>query len=339
MRIAINGLGRIGRQALKVALVRQGLEVVAVNDLTEVENMAYLLRFDSVYGRYSEQIYADFDSEELVIAGNRISYLSEENPEKLPWKSMRVDVVVESTGRFASHLGGLRHINAGARRVVISANAADADISIVMGVNHDDFDPTKHQIMANCSCTTNAAAPIAKVLNDNFNIRKAFLTTVHGVTASQRLVDGPHKDWRRGRAAFASIVPTTTGAAKAVSRVIPELEGRITGSAYRVPVLAGSIVEVVATIAKETSAEEVNQAFRQAAQSQGLKGIVEVSDEKLVSADILGTTASAIIDSSFTEVINFPDVKDENLVRVTAWYDNEHAYAERLMDLVELVGR
>lgn len=338
MRVAINGLGRIGRSALKVALGRSGVEVVAVNDLVAIENSAYLLKYDSVYGRFSGSVEAQPQNSKIVVNDRPIKYLSVDDPTQLPWKELDIDVVVESTGRFADHLGGTKHINAGARKVIISANAKDADISIVMGVNHEKYNPSEHHIVANCSCTTNAAAPVLKVLSDSFTVRKALMTTIHGVTSTQNLVDGPNSDWRRGRAAFASIIPTTTGAAKAVSRVIPELEGRLTGMAYRVPVLGGSIVEVAATIAKETSAKEVNDVFRQAAKGD-YKNIIEVSDEQLVSADILETTASAIIDSVWTAVVNFPDVKDENLIRVSAWYDNEYAYAVRLTDLMELVGR
>lgn len=338
MRIAINGLGRIGRQALKIALQREAVEIVAVNDLADISTIAYLLRYDSVYGKFDGTIEADAENKKLIVNGTPIPYLSLKDPEELPWKQMQVDVAIEATGKFADHLGGMRHLNVGAKKVIISANAEDADASIVMGVNQEIYDPTKHHIIANCSCTTNAAAPVVKILDEAFTIRKAYLTTVHAVTATQSLVDSPNKNLRRARAAFASIVPQPTGAATAVTRVLPKLEGRITGSAYRVPVLSGSIVEIVATIAKETAVLEVNDVFREA--SVGVyKGIVEVSDEELVSADVLGTTASAVVDLPLTEVINFPDVKDENLVRVSAWYDNEYAYAVRLVDLVELVGK
>lgn len=339
MRIAINGLGRVGRQALKIALQREGVEVAAVNDLTDIGNVAYLLKYDSVYGRFKGAVEADTQNSELKVNGFSVPYLSIKDPEQLPWKEKNVDVVVEATGKFADHLGGMRHINAGAKKVVISANAADADLSVVMGVNQDQYDPTEHHIISNCSCTTNAAAPVLKILDEAFAIRKAYLTTVHAVTSSQALVDAPSTKRRRGRAAFASIVPTSTGAAEAVSRVLPKLEGRITGSAYRAPVLCGSVVEIVATVAEETSVEEVNGVFREASVSGQYKGIVEVSDEELVSTDIIGTTASATVDLPLTEVINFTDVKDENLVRVAAWYDNEYAYAVRLIDLVELVGK
>ncbi len=317
MRIAINGLGRIGRAALKVAMERPEVEVIAVNDLADLETLKYLLKYDSVYGKFDR-------AGEL---GSSIQVFSEKDPEKLPWHDLGVDSVVESTGRFTDKVDAMKHLAAGAKKVVISANSKDADLSIVMGVNHEQYNPSEHNILANCSCTTNCAAPVMKVLNDNFTIRKAYMTTVHAVTASQGLVDGPKKPLREGRAAFASIIPTDTGAAKAVVRVLPELEGRITGSAFRVPVLCGSVLEVVAQIAEETRPDKINQIFQKAA-AENFKRIIEVSDEGLVSTDIIGTTASAIVDLPLTEVLG-------DFVRVVAWYDNEYAYACRLMDLVE----
>jgi len=268
----------------------------------------------------------------LRIGGTCLKVFSEKDPEKLPWADLGIDVVIESTGLFTDKIGAMKHLAAGARKVIISANSNDADLSVVMGVNHHLYDPSKHNVIANCSCTTNCAAPVLKVLNDNFTIRKAYLTTVHAVTSTQSLVDGPSKDQRRGRAAFTSIIPTDTGAAEAIVRVLPELSGRITGSAFRVPVLCGSVLEVVAHIAEETSPAEVNEIFKKAA-AENFKGIIEVNEEGLVSTDIIGTTASAIVDLPLTEVINFPDVKDENMVKVVAWYDNEYAYACRLIDL------
>lgn len=327
MRIAINGLGRIGRAALKVALERPEVEVVAVNDLADLETLKYLLKYDSVYGKFDK----------AVELGRSIKVLSEKDPEKLPWADLGIDVVIESTGFFTDNVGAMKHLAAGAKKVVISANSKDADLSVVMGVNHEQYNPLEHNVVANCSCTTNCAAPVMKILNDDFTIRKAYMTTIHAVTSTQNLVDGPNKKLRRGRAAFASIIPTSTGAADAVVRVLPELEDRITGAAFRVPVLCGSVLEIVAHIAKEISAEKVNEVFREAA-SIKFKGIIGVNDEGLVSADIIGTTTSAIIDLPLTEVIDFPDVKDESMVRVVAWYDNEHAYGVRLIDLVEFIG-
>ena len=324
MKIAINGLGRIGRAALKVAIDRSEVEVAAVNDLADLETLKYLLKYDSVYGKFD-------GADEL---GRSIQVLCEKDPEKLPWADLGVEIVVESTGFFADKTGAMKHLSAGAQKVIVSANSKDADLSVVMGVNHEQYNPLEHNIIANCSCTTNCAAPVMKVLNDNLTIRKAYMTTVHAVTSTQNLVDGPNEKLRRGRAAFASIVPTSTGAADAVVRVLPELEGRITGAAFRVPVLCGSVLEVVAHIAGETSPEEVNEVFKKAS-TKDFKEIIEVNDEGLVSTDIIGTTASAIVDLPLTEVIDFPDVKDENIVRVVAWYDNEYAYACRLIDLVE----
>ncbi len=319
MKIAINGLGRIGRAALKVAMGRPEVEVAAVNDLTDLETLKYLLKYDSVYGRFDK-------ADEL---GRSIQALSEKDPEKLPWADLGVDVVVESTGFFADKSGAMKHLQAGAKKVIISANSKDADLSVVMGVNHAQYNPLEHNIIANCSCTTNCAAPVMKVLNDNFTVKKAYMTTVHAVTSTQNLVDGPNEKLRRGRAAFASIIPTSTGAASAVVRVLPELEGRITGAAFRVPVLCGSVLEVVAQIAEETSPEKVNEVFKKAA-SGNFKNIIETNDEGLVSTDIIGTTASAIVDLPLTEVIG-------DFVRVVVWYDNEYAYALRLIDLVKFI--
>jgi len=328
LKIAINGLGRIGRAALKVAMERPGVEVAAVNDLADLETLKYLLKYDSVYGKFDK-------ADEL---GRSIQVFCEKDPEKLPWSKLGIDIVIESTGFFADKSGAMKHIHAGAKKVIVSANSKSADISVVMGVNHEEYNPLEHNVLANCSCTTNCAAPMMKVLNDNFTVKKAYMTTVHAVTSTQNLVDGPsRKDPRRGRAAFASIVPTGTGAAAAVVRVLPNLKDRITGSAFRVPVLCGSALEVVTHIAGETSPKKVNEVFKNASEKD-FRGIIEVNDEGLVSTDIVGTTASAIVDTPLTEVIDFPDVKDENIVRVVAWYDNEYAYACRLIDLVEFVS-
>ena len=320
MKIAINGLGRIGRAALKVAMERPEVEVTAVNDLADLETLKYLLKYDSVYGKFDR-------ADEL---GRSIQVLSEKDPEKLPWADLGVDVVIESTGFFADKIGAMKHLAAGAKKVIISANSKDVDLSVVMGVNHEQYNPLEHNIIANCSCTTNCAAPVMKVLNDSFTIRKAYMTTIHAVTSTQNLVDGPNEKLRRGRAAFASIIPTSTGAVDAVVRVLPELEGRITGAAFRVPVLCGSVLEVIAHIAEETSPEKINEVFKNASEKD-FKGIIEINDEGLVSADIIGTTASAILDLPLTEVLG-------DFVRVVAWYDNEYAYAVRLIDLVGFIN-
>ena len=320
MKIAINGLGRIGRAALKVALDRPEVDLVAVNDLVDLETLKYLLKRDSVYGK--------FDKADGL--GRSIQVFFEKDPEKLPWADLGVEVVIESTGFFANKEGAAKHLVAGAKKVIISANSKDADLSVVVGVNHELYNPLEHNVIANCSCTTNCAAPVMKVLHDNFTIKKAYMTTVHAVTSTQNLVDGPSEKKRRGRAAFSSIIPTSTGAAEAVVRVLPELKDRITGSAFRVPVLCGSVLEVVAHIAGETSPEKVNEVFEKAA-ADSFKGIIETNNEGLVSTDIVGTTASAIVDLPLTEVI-------KDFVRVVAWYDNEYAYACRLVDLVEYIG-
>ena len=320
MKIAINGLGRIGRAALKVALDRPEVDLVAVNDLVDLETLKYLLKHDSVYGK--------FDKADGL--GRSIQVFFEKDPKKLPWADLGVEVVIESTGFFANKEGAAKHLVAGAKKVIISANSKDADLSVVVGVNHELYNPLEHNVIANCSCTTNCAAPVMKVLHDNFTIKKAYMTTVHAVTSTQNLVDGPSEKKRRGRAAFSSIIPTSTGAAEAVVRVLPELKDRITGSAFRVPVLCGSVLEVVAHIAGETSPEKVNEVFEKAA-ADSFKGIIETNNEGLVSTDIVGTTASAIVDLPLTEVI-------KDFVRVVAWYDNEYAYACRLIDLVEYIG-
>ena len=322
IKIAINGFGRIGRAAFKRILDNHSdLEVVAINDLTDIKTLKHLLKYDSVYGAYNKEI------------GKNIKILAEPKPEKLPWGKLGVDIVLECTGYFVDLQGAKKHLNAGAKKVIISANAKNEDVPhFVLGVNEQDYEPKKHNIIANCSCTTNCAAPIIKILNDNFGILKAQMATIHAVTSTQNLVDGPHKDLRRARAAMVNIVPTTTGASKAVVRVLPELKGKISGSAFRVPVICGSILEIVAQIQKETTAEKINQVLQKQA-NKGLKGILEVSSEPLVSSDIIGTTASAIIDLPLTEVL------EKNLIKVIAWYDNEWAYACRLADLAEYIGK
>ena len=337
IKIAINGFGRIGRPTLKRILKNHpDLDIIAINDLTDPKNLAHLLKYDSVYGTYEKEVKGGKDF--LLIDGKKIKVFSEPDPENLPWKDLGVDVVIESTGRFTDREGASKHLKAGAKKVIISANSKDADLSLVLGVNHHQYDPLKHHLIANCSCTTNCAAPVIKVLHENFGVLKAQMLTVHAVTATQSLVDGPKKDLREGRAAFANIIPAETGAAKAVVRVIPGLEGRISGSAFRVPVLCGSVLEVVAQVEKETTAEKINEAFRKEAK-RGLKGILSVSENYLVSSDIVGTSFSGIVDLSLTEVLDLPEIKDENLIKVVAWYDNEYAYGCRLAEFAEYVGK
>jgi len=337
IKIAINGFGRIGRPTLKRILKNHpDLDIVAINDLTDPETLAHLLKYDSVYGTYEKEVKGGKDF--LLVNGKKVKVFSEPDPEKLPWKDLGVDVVIESTGRFTDREGASKHLKAGAKKVIISANSKDADVSLVLGVNHHQYDPLKHHLIANCSCTTNCAAPVIKVLHENFGVLKAQMLTVHAVTATQSLVDGPKKDLRKGRAAFANIIPAETGADKAVVRVIPELEGRISGSAFRVPILCGSVLEVVAQVEKETTAEEINEAFKKEAEKE-LKGLLSVSEIYLVSSDIVGSSFSGIVDLSLTEVLDLPEIKDENLIKVVAWYDNEYAYGCRLAELAEYVGK
>ncbi|MCG2686355.1 type I glyceraldehyde-3-phosphate dehydrogenase [Candidatus Parcubacteria bacterium] len=316
--IAINGFGRIGRQFYKLAAASPDLEVVAVNDLTDRETLLHLLKYDSVYGK--------FDS-----PSKTPQFLSEKDPSQLPWKKLGVAVVVESTGRFTARGDAAGHLKAGAKKVIISANSKDADLSVVLGVNHEQYDSGKHEVLANCSCTTNCAAPVVKVLDDQFGVVRAQLTTVHAYTSTQNLVDGPQKDLRRARAAALSIIPTTTGAAKAVVQVLPQLKGKLDALAFRVPVACGSVIDLVAEVKKEVTVEEINRAFEKAAAGK-LAGILEYSEEPLVSADIVGSTLSAIFDAPLTRVV------DGSLVKIVAWYDNEWAYAARLVDLCKLVG-
>ncbi len=319
IKVAINGFGRIGRQFYRQVASEGGLVVVAINDLTPRDNLEYLLQYDSVYSRFDQAIPRE------------TNFFAEKDPSQLPWKSLGVDVVVESTGAFTDREGAAKHLSAGAKKVLITAPAKDPDITIVLGVNHEDYSPKKHDIVSMASCTTNCAAPVIKILHDAFSIQHAFLTTVHAYTATQLLVDGPaKKDWRRGRAGAVNVIPTTTGAARAVAEVIPELKGCLDGVALRVPLASGSITDVVAKVGRKVTVEAVNEAFTHASQGK-LQGILEVSDEGLVSSDIVGTTASAIVDLPFTRVLG------GNLVKVMAWYDNEWAYASRLVDVVKLL--
>jgi len=338
MKIAINGFGRIGRSALKRVIDNHPeTEVVAINDLAEVQTLSHLLKHDTVYGIYEREIGTK--NSHLLIGGKEIRVISEPKPENLPWKDLKVDVVLECTGRFTSKEEAEKHLKAGAKKVIISANSKTEEVPhFVLGVNEEKYLPKKDQVVANCSCTTNCAAPVIKALHQNFNILKAQMSTVHAVTSSQNLVDAPHKDWRRARAAFNNIVPTTTGAAKAVTRVLPELEGLISGSALRVPVICGSILEIVAQIEKEVTVDQVNKVFEEKAKGE-LKGILSVSNDHLASSDIIGNPSSAIVDLCLTEVLDLPGLKDENLIKVAAWYDNEYAYACRLVELAEYIGQ
>jgi len=330
VRVAINGFGRIGRSFYRIAHSHPEIEVVAINDLTDAKTLAHLLKYDSVHGKFDAEVYAEGDS--LVIDGKSIRVYADPNPEELPWKELEVDVVLEATGRFRDREGASKHLKAGAKKVVISAPAKEPDITIVMGVNHSSYDPSKHNIVSNASCTTNCLAPVAKVLLENFGIESGFLTTVHSYTMDQRLLDAPHKDLRRARAAAVNMVPTTTGAAKAVGLVIPELKGKFNGISIRVPTPDVSLIDFVCVVKKEVTPEEVNAALKEAAEGE-LKGILEYCEEPLVSVDFMGNPHSSIVDALSTDVIN------GNLVKVIAWYDNEWGYSCRLVDLIEYMAK
>lgn len=329
-RIAINGFGRIGRNALRVLLERDSdLEIVAVNDLTEPAALARLLAFDTTAGRLGRPVTAEKDA--LVVDGRRIAVLAERDPALLPWAELGVDIVLESTGRFTSADAARAHLEAGAKKVLVSAPSAGADATVAYGVNTGAYDPATHTIISNASCTTNALAPLAAVLDDLAGIEHGFMTTVHAYTQEQNLQDAPHRDARRARAAAVNIVPTTTGAAKAIGLVLPNLDGKLSGDSIRVPVPVGSIVELNTTVARDVSRDDVLAAYRAAAEGP-LAGILEYSDDALVSSDITGNPASAIFDSALTRV-------DGRHIKVVAWYDNEWGFSNRLIDTLELLAR
>jgi glyceraldehyde 3-phosphate dehydrogenase len=329
-RIGINGFGRIGRNYFRAALAQGAdLEIVAVNDLTSPEALAHLLKYDSVGGRLKETV--EVKEGNLVVNGNAIKVLAERDPANLPWGELGVDIVIESTGFFTKAAAAKKHIEAGAKKVLISAPASDEDITIVMGVNHELYDPAAHHIISNASCTTNCLGPLAKVINDEFGIERGLMTTVHAYTADQNLQDGPHNDLRRARAAAINMVPTSTGAAKAIGLVLPELKGKLDGYAIRVPVPTGSATDLTVTVSRETTVEEVNAALKKAADSDAFQGILTYTDAPIVSSDIVGDPASSIFDSGLTKVIG-------NQVKVVSWYDNEWGYSNRLVDLTELVA-
>ncbi len=327
VRVGINGFGRIGRNVLRAAVTMRtdAVQFVAVNDITDPKTLAHLLKYDSVHGRFPGSVEAKGDC--LVVNGGEIRVTAIKEPEQLPWKDLGVGLVLESTGRFTDRDQAAKHLAAGAKKVVISAPAKGEDITIVMGVNHDRYDPAKHHVVSNASCTTNCLVPVVKVVLDRFGFVRGFMTTVHSYTNDQPVLDLPHKDLRRARAAALSIIPTTTGAAKATSLVIPELKGKIDGISLRVPTPDVSLVDLTAEVGKRTTVEEVNAAFRDAARG-ALKGILEVSDEPLVSADYIGSFASSVVDALSTSVI------DGTLVHVSSWYDNEMGYSARCVDLL-----
>jgi glyceraldehyde 3-phosphate dehydrogenase len=328
-RIAINGFGRIGRNALRALLERDSdLEIVAVNDLTEPAALAKLLAYDSTAGRLGRPVTVDGDT--IVVDGRRIKVLAERDPAQLPWAELGVDVVLESTGRFTSATAARAHLDAGAKKVLVSAPSDGADVTIAFGVNTDAYDASAHTIISNASCTTNALAPLAAVLDDLAGIEHGFMTTVHAYTQEQNLQDGPHRDPRRARAAAVNIVPTTTGAAKAIGLVLPGLNGKLSGDSIRVPVPVGSIVELNTTVSRDVTRDEVLAAYRNAADGN-LAGILEYSEDALVSSDITGNPASAIFDSALTRV-------DGRNIKVVAWYDNEWGFSNRVIDTLELLA-
>ncbi|MDQ0030367.1 type I glyceraldehyde-3-phosphate dehydrogenase [Arthrobacter bambusae] len=329
-RIGINGFGRIGRNYFRAALAQGAdLEIVAVNDLTSPEALAHLLKYDSVGGRLTQSV--EVKEGNLIVDGSIIKVLAERDPANLPWGELGVDIVIESTGFFTKAAAAQKHIDAGAKKVLISAPASDEDITIVMGVNHELYDPAAHHIISNASCTTNCLGPLAKVVNDAFGIERGLMTTVHAYTADQNLQDGPHSDLRRARAAAINMVPTSTGAAKAIGLVLPELKGKLDGYAIRVPVPTGSATDLTVTVSREVTVEEVNAALKAASETEQFKGILSYTADPIVSSDIVGDSSSSIFDSGLTKVIG-------NQVKVVSWYDNEWGYSNRLVDLTELVA-
>jgi glyceraldehyde 3-phosphate dehydrogenase len=331
IRVGINGFGRIGRNVVRAAKALGGgdLDFVAVNDLTDTKTLAHLLKYDSVHGRFDGSVEGKEGA--IVVDGDEMKVLSEKDPAKLPWKDLGVEYVLESTGRFTDRDQAALHLQAGAKKVVISAPAKKEDITIVYGVNHQKYDPASHHIISNASCTTNCLVPVVKVILDRFGFVSGFMTTVHSYTNDQQILDLPHKDLRRARAAAISIIPTTTGAAKATALVLPEVKGRIDGVSLRVPTPDVSVVALTAVVERATTAEEVNDAFREASRG-ALKGVIEVSDEPLVSVDYIGNVASSTVDSMSTNVVN------GTLVNVTSWYDNEMGYSARCVDLLRYIG-
>jgi glyceraldehyde 3-phosphate dehydrogenase len=329
IKIAINGFGRIGRPSLKIAFASDNMEVVAVNDLGDIKTAAHLLKYDSSYGRYDKEISIDEKNSELIIDGTRIKFLSEPDPEKLPWKELGVDVVLECSGAFEDKEKMGKHIKAGAKKVILSSPAKDDTPVFLLGVNENEYNG--EDIISNGSCTTNCLAPIIKVLDDKFGVEKGFMTTTHSYTNDQRVLDLPHKDLRRARAAALNIIPTTTGAAKTVGKVIKHLEGKLDGISLRVPTPVVSIVDFICTMKKKVSVEEINNAFKEFSQNE-MKGILAVSDEGLVSMDFKGDMHSAIVDLSLTMV-------NGNLVKVVGWYDNEWAYSNRLVEMAEYISQ
>jgi glyceraldehyde 3-phosphate dehydrogenase len=330
VKVGINGFGRIGRNLFRAAKERGAdIDFVGVNDITDPKTLAHLLKYDSVLGQFKLAVEADGDG--IVVDGDRLQVFSERDPANLPWKKVEAEVVVESTGLFTEAEKARKHLEAGAQKVIISAPAKDEDITIVLGVNDEQYDPTEHHVISNASCTTNCVVPMAKVLGDAFGIEQGFMTTVHAYTNDQNLLDLPHKDLRRARAAAINIVPASTGAAKASSLALPELKGKMDGFALRVPVPDGSVTDLVCVLKRDATRDEVNEAFRQASENGSLKGILAYTEDPIVSSDIVGSPYSCTFDSLSTMAIG-------NLVKAIGWYDNEWGYSNRLVELVQLVG-
>jgi glyceraldehyde 3-phosphate dehydrogenase len=329
-KVGINGFGRIGRMVFRAAYRRDDVELLALNDITDPNTLAHLLKYDSVHGVLKAEVKVEGNN--IMVGGKGTRIISEKDPGRIPWKDLDVDIVLECTGLFRDRSQASKHLDAGAKKVIISAPATDPDITLVIGVNHKDYDPKAHHIISNASCTTNSLAPICKVLLDRFGIEKGLMTTIHSYTTDQRLLDFPHKDLRRARAAAISMVPTTTGAAKAVSLVIPELAGKMNGMALRVPTPNVSLTDLVVQLSRPASAQEVNKAFEEASKGS-MKGIIEYCVEPLVSTDYIGITASTVVDALSTISIG------GDMVKVLAWYDNEFGYANRLVDLAVYVAK
>ncbi|MCM3660029.1 type I glyceraldehyde-3-phosphate dehydrogenase [Georgenia satyanarayanai] len=330
IRVGINGFGRIGRSFFRAALKSgSDLEIVGVNDLTDNKTLAHLLKYDSIMGVLDEEV--SYDEESITVGGRKIHVSAEKDPAQLPWGELGADIVIESTGRFVARDAAKAHLDAGAKKVIISAPGKDVDATFVMGVNHTDYDAEQHHIFSNASCTTNCLAPMAKVLHENFGIVRGLMTTIHAYTADQNLQDGPHKDLRRARAAALNMVPTTTGAAKAVSLVLPELKGKLDGYAMRVPVPTGSATDLTFTVEKEVTVEEVNAAMKAAAETPELQGILKYTEDPIVSSDIVGDPHTSIFDAGLTKVIG-------DQVKVLSWYDNEFGYSSSLVKLASYVG-
>jgi len=330
IRVGINGFGRIGRRVLRAVADADDFQVVAINDLTDAKVLAHLLKYDSVHGRFSGTVEAR--EKAIVVNGREIHVLAMKDPGELPWKELEADIVLESTGRFVDRESASRHLSQGAKKVLISAPAKNEDVTIAVGINEKSYDPKKHHIISNASCTTNCLAPVAKILHEGWGIERGLMTTIHSYTNDQRILDLPHKDLRRARAAAVSMIPTTTGAAKAVSLVLPELKGKLDGMAIRTPNFNVSVVDLTASLARPANADEINAAFRKAAAGP-LKGILAVSDEPLVSIDFNGDPHSSTVDALSTRVI------DGSMAKVLAWYDNETGYAHRCVDLIRYIAK